>query len=160
MYIGTISSWLDKKLILESLNRFDDIEYCFYGPVASELLNHPRIRYMGKIDHDLVLSAMKQADALIMPFIVNELILAVNPVKLYEYVSSGKPVISVHYPEVNQFEDYVHLYKNKQEYFLFLEKLITNKLPPKMPLEDCQEFARNNTWAKRVKQISEYIEEL
>ena len=42
-----------------------------------------------------------------MPFKLNDIIRDVDPVKLYEYISMGKPVISVYYKEVNQFRDFV-----------------------------------------------------
>ena len=48
---------------------------------------------------------------LVMPFKLDDLVQAVNPVKLYEYVYSHKPAIAIHYAETEQFEQFVHLYR-------------------------------------------------
>ncbi|MEI0737573.1 glycosyltransferase [Paenibacillus sp. JTLBN-2024] len=39
-------------------------------------------------------------DAAIIPFLQNELTKATNPVKLYEYLAAGKPVVSTALPEL------------------------------------------------------------
>ncbi|MCQ3825395.1 glycosyltransferase, partial [Streptococcus agalactiae] len=42
-------------------------------------------------------------DVCIVPFHITALTLATNPVKVYEYLSAGKPVVSVDLPEMQQF---------------------------------------------------------
>jgi hypothetical protein len=95
---------------------------------------------------------MQNADALIMPFVVNDLIKSVNPVKLYEYIYSGKPVITCSYNEINQFDDFVFRYNNGTEYLNLLKMMINNELIQK-DISYCQEFARKNTWGNRTKTI-------
>ena len=156
-YVGTISEWFDFDLILESLERFNNIVYMLFGPLDTEIPNHERILYFGPIEHKYVLNVMELSDALIMPFKLSELILSVNPVKIYEYIYSCKPSIVIQYPETSKFEDYVFLYKSRDEYFNLLEKLENGNLVLKGDCLSYKEFAINNGWQNRVKDMVKII---
>lgn len=156
VYIGTISHWFNFDLIIESLNHFMKIRYILIGPKEMEIPNHERLIYIAPVKHDELTSYMKNSDALIMPFIVTDLIKSVNPVKLYEYIYSGKPIITCSYSEIDQFDDFVHRYSNKGEYLQLIEKLINSELKQK-EFDLCQKFALKNTWKKRVEDIIEVI---
>ena len=45
-----------------------------------------------------------------MPFILNELIESVDPVKLYEYINFEKNIICIKYDEILRFKDFVYFY--------------------------------------------------
>ena len=94
---------------------------------------------------------MNAATGLIMPFVVNELVLSVNPVKLYEYIYSGKPIASVRYPETEKFSKYVTLYSSLQEFFHFIESEIL--LSVSKNKYEMQKFATSNTWNFRCREI-------
>jgi hypothetical protein len=156
-YIGTISEWFDFDLILESLINFDNIEYYLFGPKEVEIPKHNRLHYKGVIEHEQVFSVMYQSDLLIMPFIVNELILSVNPVKLYEFIYSLTPTLAVSYGETEKFEDYIYLYKNKKEYMDYVELILKNNYFMKKNKSEVIEFIKENTWGKRAEEIIKII---
>lgn len=156
VYIGTISKWLDFKLIFESLSAFDNIEYYLIGPTEIAIPVHDRVKYLGTVPHKYVFGLMDFADILVMPFVMNELILSVNPVKLYEYVFSGKPVVSIKYGETLKFDNYVYLYSNNEEYLMYLHDLHI-QLKPKRSRGECEDFARKNTWKERGNKIIELV---
>lgn len=158
IYIGTLSNWIDIDLIIQSLEQYKEITYIFFAPKGINLPKHNRLLYLGPVEHKYIFNIMKQSDALIMPFKVNELILSVNPVKLYEYIFSGKPSIAIEYGETLKFKEYVYLYKNKNEYFNLTKNLTRGNLPPKKSLEECRKFALENTWGKRMDTIINLIE--
>ncbi|WP_196594227.1 glycosyltransferase family protein [Pectinatus sottacetonis] len=152
-YIGTISSWLDMSLIINSLNIYDDIEYHMYGPKDIELPKHERLKYLGILDHNEVFEVMAEADMLIMPFLLTPLVMSVNPVKLYEYIQADKPVVSIKYDETEQFADYVYLYSTQDEYFCIIKKLIDNRLNALKSKEETLGFLKKNTWDNRIIKI-------
>lgn len=156
-YIGTISSWLDTDLMVESLERNDKICYWLFGPCEIQLPMCERLFYCGSIEHFLVMAVMQISDVMIMPFKLNELIYSVNPVKLYEYILSGKPSIAIRYPESEKFEDFVYLYKNREEYFQLISLLQSGCLSPKRSIDACNEFAFDNSWSRRVGTMIETI---
>ena len=157
IYVGTISSWLDLDLIRQSIILHDNLNYIFVGPSEMDLKNEERLKFPGAINHELVPFLLQCADILIMPFILSELILSVNPVKLYEYIYSNKPILSVRYDETEQFSPYVMLYKNSEEYNNIIQNIILEGFPV-IDFERNQSFVRNNTWNNRVQVIQEYLQ--
>lgn len=157
VYIGTISEWFDMELIIEALNNNPTVQLIMVGPSDLPKVIHPQISYTGGVLHSMVNTIMKKSDALIMPFKITELVRAVNPVKAYEYISSGKPVILSYYEETQQFEQFAYLYKDEIELKKIIEDLNSNNLLPKKTKQDCIQFAMQNTWEKRVNSILEYL---
>ena len=155
-YIGTIEKWLDSELLLSLVEQYTNVAVCLFGPLKIELPKHERIVYCGMVPHDLVFSVMEHSDALIMPFVLNELILSVNPVKLYEYIYSGKPCLAPRYGESEVFEDFVYLYKNSEECNSIIGSLVEGK-GAKHSKEDSRSFAMSNTWYDRVKEIEKIL---
>jgi teichuronic acid biosynthesis glycosyltransferase TuaH len=158
VYIGTISEWMNFNLILRSLDKYENIEYLFFGPSYIEIPKHERLKYYGPIDHDQVINAMKIADLLVMPFRKTELILSVNPVKVYEYIFAHKPTLILKYSETIKFQEYVYLYDSEEDYLNYIELLIMQKLHPKQDMENCRTFAGNNTWSKRIQEVLKLVQ--
>ena len=152
VYIGTISSWMDFPLLKNIVEHFDDVEIFLFGPTEISIPQIARIHYCGKIEHNLIFKIMDMSDALIMPFVINELIRAVNPVKLYEYIYSGKPSIAPLYDESKAFEKYVYLYSNTQNCLDTLAEIRTSMVG-RSNLVECREFCKNNTWNSRLDDI-------
>lgn len=159
-YIGTVAEWFDFDLVLSVLNKIDDINIIIFGPTGDvpEKYKHPRLIFKGPIKHDKILAAMKASTGLIMPFKVNELIRSVNPVKLYEYIYSGKPSAAVRYEESEKFKEYVYLYSSIDEFidFINIAKSCNGIYEPKQ-VNAMKSFALNNTWEARTMQIIDII---
>ena len=156
-YIGTISAWFDFDLILKSLTLFDNIEYHLYGPSDCTIPKNSRIIYHGTIKHDKIFRVMREMDLLIMPFIINDLIKNVNPVKVYEYIYSCKPSLFIEYSETKQFKDFIFLYKDFDEYIATIKAMVSGQLKIKKSFEEYKAFARKNTWALRGTKIKDII---
>lgn len=157
-YIGTISEWFDTEILIESLNEFKNIHYFLFGPCGIKLPKNKRIIHFGPVEHKYVNDIMYKSDALIMPFKINDLVRSVDPVKLYEYIYSCKPVLARKYGETLKFKDYVYLYENKRDYLKILNSLMENKSFLKKNCKNHRTFSKNNTWKKRVNEIVKIIE--
>lgn len=149
-YIGTISDWLDYELLDKCLNENNDIVIHLIGPVVGTKKNvRKRLIYEGVVEHSRLYDSIRQYDCLIMPFLRNDIVLAVDPVKLYEYIAFGKPVIAIDYPEVRFFSNYVYLYKNHKECLDFLRKMKTGMLNVLYTPEQRINFLKENNWEHR-----------
>lgn len=160
VYIGTISRWMDFDLLIQITNVSKDIEIFLFGPTEVNIPSVNRIVYCGKIEHDMIFEVMQKSDALIMPFVVNELIRSVNPVKLYEYIYSGKPILAPLYAESKSFQDYVYLYRSHEECLSLLQEIVLHNKGPKKNIASCKLFCQNNTWKNRVQQICDALNSL
>lgn len=157
IYIGTISSWFDFDIITSHLKVDKGISYHLYGPIESTVPKIKGLNLYGPIAHNEVFKAMNEADILVMPFLVNDLIRAVNPVKLYEYIFTGKPVLAPKYEESEKFGDFVYLYETTTQYFEIIGHLKASNYKTKRSKEECFSFVKENTWANRSKVITETL---
>ena len=160
-YFGTISSWFNFEYLENSIKEFDNIEYYLYGPIESgiQIPNNDRIKLMGTVEHSKLKDIVKEMDCLIMPFILNDIIESVDPVKLYEYINFNKNIITVYYNEIKRFEPFVNFYSNQQEFNTAIEQLIKdNKV--KYDLSSRIEFLENNNWKSRINDIKAILENI
>lgn len=157
VYIGTIADWFDFELVLESLDRYPETVCYLIGLADVAIPKHDRLKYLGMVEHRYVAGIMKRSDLLIMPFILNDLVMSVNPIKLYEYINSGVPGLAVRYPETEQFDNYIHLYKDKAEYFDAMAALVSGTLKESVDPPRKQAFAQANTWSARVQEMMNFL---
>lgn len=153
IYIGAIAEWFDVELVQTILQDRHDISVILFGPLEIELPHIERLHYYGKIPHSSIYTAMQYADILIMPFKINPLIKAVDPIKVYEYIDSGKPVLVPEYEEMEKFNHYVTIYKDVEEcnkkLASLLKETVANNLEP---------FRQDNTWQARAQRIYELLD--
>ena len=157
MYIGTISEWFDFEKMVKLLDDIPSLNVVLVGPAyATSIPEHPRIVALGPIDRTYIFAFMEKAKALIMPFMVNELIESVNPVKLYEYIYSGKPSIASYYSETDKFKDFVCLYRDYDELKGFTVGILDGTIQPK-PNNFIESFIEMNTWSSRLQQVESVL---
>lgn len=160
VYIGTISEWFDFDSVLRVLSECDKVELLLFGPADVEIPQHNRIKYCGIAEHKNIYGIMGKADALVMPFVLNELIMSVDPVKAYEYIYAYKPIIMPRYPESEKFSEYVNLYSGERELLEIVKRLQSGNLEMKKSKEEYVLFAESNTWRNRAQKIHSYLSDL
>lgn len=159
-YVGTIAEWFDFKLIGNSVRKHEELEYHLVGPCNTfSQEKSKKIIYDGVIEHTKLQLHVKDFDCMIMPFIVNETVKAVDPVKLYEYIAFGKCIVSVYYDELEYFEAFVYFYRTEEEYDTLIRKLIRQGFPPKYDGKQQAEFLDQNSWQDRYQMIHQLIEQ-
>lgn len=158
-YIGTIAEWFDYDLLAYSLECCPNIQYRLIGPCGSRK-SMPGISYGGVMGREELAESAHDMDCLIMPFVLTPLVEAVDPVKLYEYIALGKCIISIYYPEIERFRDYVYFYHTKEEYIFLLRDLSDQGFAPKYDRKMQAEFLADNTWEKRYQVLRKQMETL
>lgn len=160
-YVGTLSEWFDNALIEHSLCAREEIRYNLIGPIADhQPIQDERVHYSGVVEHKQLGAFVKELDCLIMPFKVNDIILYVDPVKLYEYIAWGKCIIACWYPEVDRFRDFVYFYHNEQEYISLIAELAKQGFPAKFTQDMQEGFLAENSWQARFETIQECLQDV
>ncbi len=157
VYIGTISEWFNFDLIISSLNSVKDIDYILFGPAEVMIPEVSHLAYYGPVAHEYVSAIMNMSDVMIMPFIVNELVRSVDPVKVYEYISSGKPSLIPEYGETLKFKQFVHLYSSSEEYIKKLTEILNGQLALDVAESDRTRFLQEARWSNKRKVIVQEI---
>ena len=158
-YIGTISGWVQVDLIFQVAKERKDIDFYFIGPIEAglniDMEKRPdNVIFTGTQPYYEIPTILKQLDVTIMPFEKSKLIESVNPVKIYEYLSLGKPVIATRYEETEKFGDVIYTYGDKEEFMYQLEK----SLQETGNMNDIRiKYARENSWESRVEHIRKML---
>jgi GT2 family glycosyltransferase/glycosyltransferase involved in cell wall biosynthesis len=155
-YYGAIAEWFDGGLIRLLAEKFPDCEIQLVGDdsagVGKSLADLPNVHFYGEKPYAELPQWLAGFDVCLIPFKVNALTLATNPVKVYEYLSAGKPVVSTALPELKQFGDLVYCASDAQG-FLGHIKTALNERNQYGAAEMRQlriEFVREQTWQKRA----------
>ena len=96
-YVGAIRDILDQKLILSISKKFPNDKIYLIGPILTdykELKNRKNLIFLGEKKHDDILFYLKKFNIGIIPYKVNKFTNSINPLKIYEYISAGLPVVS------------------------------------------------------------------
>ena len=156
-FYGGIEDWFDIELMLHVARARPNYTFVLIGAVYgvdfTALASLVNVNFCGLQPYENMPLYLYHFDACMIPFKLNEVTRAVDPVKFYEYISWGKPVVSVNLPELEQYRDYLYLAANKEEFVLQLDAALQERNPDMV--ERRKELARKNSWQHRVSVIKD-----
>lgn len=154
-YVGTIGAWFDWDSLSHCLAALPTLQIHLIGPIEADhpLRAHPRIISHGPVEHSQLSARMQPLHGLVMPFLRTPIVEAVDPVKLYEYLATGRPVFSASYPEVDRFAPHVYFYRQPDELLAWLRALQAGSLPPRTGGDERARFLRDNSWEHRGQEL-------
>ncbi|WP_288842433.1 hypothetical protein [uncultured Deefgea sp.] len=150
-YIGTIGEWFDWGLLILMANSKPDIIFRIIGPVYSKsaLPLPENVELLPPCNHGEALIAMQEFSAGLIPFKINKLTESVDPIKYYEYIALGIPVISTSFGEMALRENSKGVYLVDQTTeFSLLD--VPNSLLDDLYIE---EFRLKNSWSSRFSSV-------
>lgn len=110
-FFGLLSEWLDQDLLCRAAQALPDRQFVLIGraDVAVDRLQAVgNIHLLGPRPFEELPAYIAHFDVGIIPFLVNELTRAVNPIKLREMLAAGCPVVSTALPEVEPYARETH----------------------------------------------------
>jgi len=159
-YYGAIAEWFDIELIHMLAKRFSDCLILLVGAdtvnAKAQLKALPNILFIGEVPYPQLTHYLYAFDVCLLPFKVIPLILATNPVKVYEYLGAGKPVVAVDVPEIKQFGDLVLVGRDHPEFVEQVGKVLAE--PASEPaIAERKAFAEQQTWHHRAQAVSKAV---
>ena len=161
MYIGSIDTRLDYKLLQNVISDLPDMKFIFIGNVKRQVVNifnkirsYKNVNYLSSINYYDIGKYLNYADVCIIPFQKNELSQYILPNKLFEYSLMKKPVIMT---------DFNRDLKNLNENFIIasshfeFSKLIIDQIKNPQKLEELKLFAKNYEWSKISSEFRNFI---
>ena len=155
-YVGTIGKWFNLDFLVKSLEEFPNLRYQIIGPVEVEKPQHDRLVFVGTLEHHKLYDAVKQTQCLTMPFVVNDIVASVDPVKLYEYINYNKNILCVYYPEIQRFAPFVHFYEDYESFSGQIRRMMADN-QVKYDNETRVNFLKENSWDSRVNSIVQIL---
>ena len=119
-YYGALASWVDVDLLGEIARRFPRASLVLAGGHfdvdLSPLRALPNVHLLGQRPYEDMPRLLWHFDVCLIPFLVNAITEATNPVKLYEYLSQGKPVVAPRLAELLLFGEQCYLATGQAEF--------------------------------------------
>ncbi|MCL4395907.1 MAG: glycosyltransferase [Chloroflexi bacterium] len=152
-YVGEIAEWFDCELVRDLAVQNPDWSIALIGDIHSDvaaLLAQPNVHYLGPKNYELIPSYVGHFDACLVPFKVNALTNAVNPIKIYEYLAMGKPVVSTPLREVQRFSEVIEI-ADPADFSNAVKRALAKS--DDSSVQQRLQVARNNTWDIRTAEI-------
>lgn len=157
-YYGAIADWFDADLVADIAQKRPDWDFVMVGSTATADLTRlgqlPNVKLMGEQPYATLPDWLRQFDVTLIPFKRNPLTEATNPVKAYEILAAGKPLISVPLPEVvalNKQAKVVQLAATPDEFIREIERALAKNSVELA--ERRRAFARAHTWQARFAEM-------
>ena len=153
-FYGAVEAWVDLELLSFLGRARPNWTFLMIGRVEvplGELERMPNFIFAGPKPYETLPAWAKAFDVAIIPFVQNELVRNVNPLKLREYLATGKPVVSVPMPELTKFAHCVGLASTPQEFLREIERALSEDNEQRR-LERRREVS-GMTWDARVSEV-------
>jgi glycosyltransferase involved in cell wall biosynthesis len=154
-FFGLIRDWVDLDLLAKVATRQPDWHFVLIGDADSRVnigrfKNVTNMHFLGRRPYAVLPAYCRHLDAGLIPFKINDLTVAVNPIKLREYLCAGLPVISTPLPEVRRYADCVELAETAANFELAVKKCLGSQDSFR---EKRMAAMSKETWAGKIEQI-------
>jgi len=157
-YYGAVSHWFAYEKICYAASKLPEVDFVIIGEVTAykkELEKHVNIKLLGEKKYEELPEYLADFDVCLIPFdTTTDLIKATNPVKFYEYLSTGKKVVATEIPELIPYSGKYVLMSNDDEGFLLNIKKCLNNEDGLASKNECMKFAAENDWQHRYELFS------
>ncbi len=155
-YFGAIADWFDPDLVADLACGRPGWEFQLAGPVTladpSRLSRLANVRFLGLLPYGELVPWLDGVDVLLLPFRRTRLTEATNPVKAYEILSAGRPLVSVPLPELSPFAGLVRFADDAAGF----DREVAAALEEDDPglVEARRAFARRHSWDERAAELA------
>lgn len=158
-YYGALAEWFDYPLVQEMAIRQPDWNFLLIGPAydssleKSNILSQPNIYWLGIKDYQDLPNYLHFFDVAFIPFVLNDLTHSTSPLKLFEFMAGGKPVVISPMNESMRTEGV--LVADGVDEFIGQILNAIQLSSDRDYLSKIDSVARENTWENRARQIME-----
>ena len=162
IYVGSIDYWFDFDLFNRLTAELTGCSFVVIGSpgrYAESFTRRENVHLLGPKAYSQLPAYLQYADVGIIPFNVKqypELVNAINPLKLYEYMASGLPVVATDWLALRQIESPARLCTTCDEFIRSVQSAAASNEDP----EIYRSFARCHDWSQRYQEIKDLLSAL
>lgn len=162
--IGAFADWIDLDLIKFIAQRHKDWSIISIGLVESyvdisSLTNVDNIYFLGQRNYSDLPNYYRAIDVFIIPFLLTEHIKYCAPTRLYEHLSSGKPIVATNFSAAYELgEELIYIASDREDFVKKIEAALKEK--DESLVKRRKTLAKKNTWKLRAEEISGMIDEV
>ena len=163
-YYGALASWFDYELVKFLAKQRPNYNVVLLGIKYDDsfdkanLNQYANIYFLGPKNYDVLPNYASYFDICTIPFLINDITQATSPLKLFEYMALGKPIVTTAMNECKKYKS-VMIANNKEEFIKKIDKAL------QIEGNNCKEYfdvlkqeALENTWKSKAEKIIELLE--
>lgn len=149
-------NWVDIELIKKLLSSLPDFDFIFVGDNFNGSEKFKNCKIIEHKDITELPELLSSADCCIIPFLQNDISASSDPLKVYEFLSQGKPVISSPIPELLKYK-VIDFAEGAEEFVSAIKKAMkTDTFEKKV---ERIRIAIENSWEKRIDYLLPLLED-
>ena len=158
-FVGYIQYWIDLKLISFLAQQRPDWSFVLIGPTSpmarlDGIKRFSNVHLLGRKPENTIPAYLQSFDICINPYVTGSLANHCSPLKLYEYLAAGKPVVSTDMPEARKFAADVDVAKTYEEFLQLCSYGIARSPEPLSTVEQRLRIARPHSWESRFLELN------
>lgn len=153
-YIGSLHEWIDLELMAWLARARPAWTFLCVGHAATDvsaLAALPNVRLAGPQPYADLPHWARAFDVAIIPYRLNRQVANANPLKLREYLATGKPVVSVRNLEIEKFARWVRIADGREAFLAALDEALANDTPA--AAAERMAAVADQTWDRRVEEV-------
>lgn len=158
-YYGAVAKWFDYDLLAYAAEAMPETDFVLIGKIYDEsyrqsrLPGIPNVHFLGAVPYQQIPRYARHFRVCTIPFLVNDITNATSPLKLFEYMALGRPILTTAMRESGKYRS-VHTARDRESFVEKLRLLLT--FSPETQPEYYALLAREaqeNTWDAKADQI-------
>jgi len=157
-FFGLIADWVDLELVRFLAVSRPQWSFALIGRTQTDvgrLQGLPNVHLLGRKDYQLLPAYCKGFDVAILPFVINDLTNAANPLKLREYVAAGLPVVASAIPEVEKLDGLVSIGRTPAGFLAEIEAVLRSGTAG--PRLERSRAVDGESWTSKIDHLSELV---
>jgi glycosyltransferase involved in cell wall biosynthesis len=164
VFMGVFDYRVDVNLLSFVVKNNPDYKYIFVGPEGERLnkkfykiIKEKNVLYLGKKRKNQLPFYLKKSDLGIIPYDTrHEFVKYANPMKAYEYLASGLPVVSTNILALKDYpKDILYTTDHKEEFNEAIKRLMNGWDDKKITI--AKNIAEKNSWENKISLIEKFI---
>lgn len=162
-FIGSVQYWIDFDLMRFLATSRPGWSFVMVGPIGrlaavSKVADLPNVHLLGRQPYAEMPSYVKAFDVCLNPYVVDDVAAHCSPLKLYEYLASGKPVVSVAMSAATDFGDAVLIGHSYADVLAQLDRALATPDPDGRFAAARMAAAAPHSWTNRFSALESAIE--
>ena len=162
-FVGMLQECIDYDCMKAVAEAFPEGELVLVGRSMpgvdlSSLREYPNIRFVGLVSQERLPDIIREFDVCLNIFKEGRLSKDVSPLKFYEYLATGKPVVSTREPlQVTDYSDVVYIAENTDDFVVKCRQALQENDPAKSKKR--MQYGKLCSWDERVRQMEQILTE-
>jgi glycosyltransferase involved in cell wall biosynthesis len=153
-FFGLVEDWVDLELVREIAAARPHWSIALIGEVATDtapLRGLENVKLLGRRGYDQLPGYCRGFDVAILPFRINKLTVAANPLKLREYLAAGLPVVATAIPEAQRLSPPIRVAAESRDFLAHLDAVIESGQTGPRP--EISRTMDEETWDRKVEEV-------